>query len=286
MNQHAYLVGLIAPAAEYPLSSELQRREAERHQLLYLCRHLRGERGFGALLDECRAFGFSGLSVATTVARPPADGLDGLSRSAARTGTVTTVVFGTDGRAVGHDAAMEAFTSAFGRSLPGARLSRVVQVGATGAGVSVAHALAERGVEHLTLVDTDQARASALAAAVNRHAEGRPAEAGTVDALDHHLKQADGLVNAPPSGGSSDRLTRTLVESLRSDLWISDLDHRPDAASLAKAARGLGCPTLQGGSLLVHAAARTFQLVTGRGAHTAHMLGDFADLMAEPAVHS
>ncbi|MGW3911754.1 hypothetical protein ACWEBX_09515 [Streptomyces sp. NPDC005070] len=43
---------------------------------------------------------------------------------------------------------------------------------------------------------------------------------------------------------------------------------------------------LRGGSLLVHAAAHTFRLVTGRPAHTSHMLGDFADLTAAPAAHS
>lgn len=37
MNQHSYLVGLIAPGAEFSVSSELHRREAARHELRYLC---------------------------------------------------------------------------------------------------------------------------------------------------------------------------------------------------------------------------------------------------------
>jgi shikimate dehydrogenase len=285
MNQHSYLVGLIAPEAEFSVSSELHRREAERHHLRYLCRHLDCQRDFGTLLDDCRVFGFSGLGVAASTDHP-VEALDGLSRAAARTGTVTAVVYGADGRATGHDTGMEAFTAALARSLPGAALSRVVQVGATGAGVSVAHALAERGVEHLTLIDTDPARASALAEAVNRHTVHRPATAHPAEVLDHHLKQADGLVNALPLTEESDRLAQVLTESLRSDLWICDLDHHPGPGSLAPAARALGCPVLQGGSMLVHAAARNFQLVTGRQAHTSHMLGDFADLTAEPAAHS
>ncbi|MER5400781.1 saccharopine dehydrogenase NADP-binding domain-containing protein [Streptomyces sp. NPDC002599] len=285
MNQHSYLVGLIAPGAEFSVSSELHRREAERHRLRYLCRHLNCRRDFGTLLDDCRVFGFSGLSVAASTDHP-VEALDGLSRDAARTGTVTTVIYATDGRATGHDTGMDAFTTAFARSLPDAALSRVVQVGATGAGVSTAHALAERGVEHLTLIDTDPSRASALAEAVNRHAVHRPAAAHPVEVLDRHLKQADGIVNALPPTEESDRLTQVLGESLRSDLWICDLDHRPGPGSLARTARALGCPVLQGGSMLVHAAARNFQLVTGRQAHTSHMLGDFADLTAEPAAHS
>ncbi|WP_086728443.1 saccharopine dehydrogenase NADP-binding domain-containing protein [Streptomyces carpinensis] len=285
MNQHSYLVGLIAPGAEFSVSSELHRREAERHHLRYLCRRLGGQRDFGTLLDDCRVCGFSGLSVAASAGHPAA-ALDGLSRAAARTGTVTAVVYDADGRATGHDTGMEAFTAAFARSLPDAALSRVVQVGATGAGVSVAHALAERGVEHLTLIDTDPARASALAEAVNRHAVNRPATAHPAETLDHHLKQADGLLNALPPAEESDRLAQVLTESLRSDLWICDLDHRPGTGSLAQAARALGCPVLQGGSLLVHATAHTFRLVTGRPAHTSHMLGDFADLTAAPAAHS
>ncbi|MEU9140909.1 shikimate dehydrogenase [Streptomyces sp. NPDC048404] len=286
MNQHSYLVGLIAPGAEFSVSSELHRREAARHKLRYLCRHLGSQRDFGTLLDDCRTIGFSGLSVATSTDHPVSAAMDRLSWSAARTGTVTTVIYETDGRTTGHNTGMEAFTTAFEQNMPDAGLSQVVQVGATGAGVSAAHALAERGVEHLILVDTDPARSSALAEAVNRHAENRPAKARPVETLDHHLKQADGLVNALPRTDSSDQLTRALTESLRSDLWICDLDYRPAAASLAQAARTLGCPVLQGGSLLVHTAARNFQLVTGRHAHTSHMLGDFADLTAEPAAHS
>ncbi|MGW1726488.1 saccharopine dehydrogenase NADP-binding domain-containing protein [Streptomyces sp. NPDC002306] len=285
MNQHSYLVGLIAPGAEFSVSSELHRREAERHRLRYLCRHLGGRRDFGTLLDDCRVFGFSGLSVAASTDHP-VTALDGLSRTAARTGTVTTIVYDTDGRATGHDTGMEVFTAAFARSLPDAALSRVVQVGATGAGVSVAHALAEHGVEQLTVIDPDSAQASALAEAVNRHTENRPATAHPVETLDHHLKQADGLVNALPPAEDSDRLAQLLTDSLRGDLWICDLDHRPGAGPLARAAWTSGCPVLQGGTLLVHAAARTFHLVTGRHAHTSHMLGDFADLTAAPAAHS
>ncbi|MFF1401401.1 shikimate dehydrogenase [Streptomyces sp. NPDC058287] len=286
MNQHSYLVGLIAPGAEFSVSSELHCREAKRHELRYVCRHLGGQRDFGALLDDCRVFGFSGLSVAASADHPASAAMDGLSRAAARTGTVTTVVYGTDGRATGHDTGVEAFTAAFGRSLPNAGLSRVVQVGATGAGVSAAHALAERGVENLTLIDTDPARASALAEAVNRHAENRPAKAHPVETLDHHLKQADGLVNALPAAEASNQLAQVLTESLRSDLWICDLDQRPATGSLARAARALGCPVLHSGSLLVHTAAHTFHLVTGRRAYTPHMLGDFADLTATPTAHS
>ncbi|MFJ7967134.1 hypothetical protein [Streptomyces sp. NPDC096324] len=285
MNQHSYLVGMIAPGAEFSVSSELHRREAKRHKLRYVCRRLGSRGDFGTLLSDCKTFGFSGLSLATSADHLGA-ALDGLSRAAARTGTVTTVVYGTDGRTTGHDTGMEAFTAAFGWGLPSAGLSRVVQVGATGIGVSVAHALAEHGVKHLAVIDTAPAQASALAEAVNRHTENCPAKAYPVETLDYHLKQADGLVTALPHAGSSDQVTRGLIKSLRSDLWICDLDSHPAAASLAQAARVLGCPVLQSGSVLVHATARTFHLVTGRHAHTSHMLGDFADLTAASAAHS
>ncbi|MFJ3666808.1 shikimate dehydrogenase [Streptomyces sp. NPDC090106] len=285
MNERSYLVGLVAPGTDFSVSSALQQREADRHELRYLCRHLGAARDFGTLLDECRVFGFSGLGMAASAGRPT-DALDGLSRAAARTGTVTTVVYDTDGRATGHDAGMSAFTDAFARNLPDAPLSRVVQVGATGAGVSAAHALAERGVEHLTLVDPDPQRATALAEAVNRHAPGRPATGRGTEDLDRHLGEADGLVDALPGAAGSDRLVRMLAAGLRGDLWVCDLGHRPGDTSLLRAARALGCPVLRSGSLLVHAAAHTFHLVTGRPAHTSHMLGDFADLTAAPAAHS
>ncbi|HAP88876.1 MAG TPA: shikimate dehydrogenase, partial [Arthrobacter bacterium] len=60
-----------------------------------------------------------------------------ISPHALRLGAVNTVVI-EDGRFIGHNTDFSGFAAALASGLPGARLDRVVQLGAGGAGSAVA----------------------------------------------------------------------------------------------------------------------------------------------------
>ncbi|MCX7646835.1 MAG: shikimate dehydrogenase [Rhodobacteraceae bacterium] len=113
---------------------------------------------------------------------------------------------------------------------------RVLQVGAGGAGASIAHCLAEEGVAELTLSDADASRAAALAAAVAaafpacRVRTGPPDPAGM-----------DIAVNATPCGMRADDPLPMQVASLRPGMVVVDIIMEPAETRLLAEARARGC---------------------------------------------
>jgi len=141
-----------------------------------------------------------------------------------------------------------------------------VLIGAGGAGAAVGHALRALGAERLTIVDVDAARAAQLASTLD-------AEVGALD-----LDGVDGVVNATPAGMVGHGGTPVSAELLRPGLWVADVVYRPLETELLRAARALGCRTLDGGGMVVFQAAGSFELFTGRRPDRERMLRHFATL--------
>src|SRR5215475_13566749 len=89
------------------------------------------------LLDSARRFGFAGLNITHPCKQAVIPLLDDLSPDAGALGAVNTVVFGRDGRAVGHNTDWSGFAEAFRRNLADVGRNRVAQFGAGGAGSAV-----------------------------------------------------------------------------------------------------------------------------------------------------
>ena len=89
----------------------------------------------GELLRVTRRLGFSGVNVTHPCKRTVVEHLTELSPDAATLGAVNTVVFDR-GRAVGHNTDWPGFQESFTRGLPGVETSRVVLLGAGGAGAA------------------------------------------------------------------------------------------------------------------------------------------------------
>ncbi len=68
---------------------------------------------------------------------------------------------------------------------------------------------------------------------------------------------------------------------LRPDLWVSEIVYFPIETALLKAARGLGCRTVDGGHMAVGQAVGAFRLFTGREPDPARMDAHFRRLLAE-----
>jgi shikimate dehydrogenase len=65
---------------------------------------------------------------------------------------------------------------------------------------------------------------------------------------------------------------------LRPGLWVAEVVYRPLETELLRAARALGCATLDGGGMAVFQAVDAFRLFTGREPDAARMLADIAEL--------
>jgi shikimate dehydrogenase len=266
-----FIVGLIGSDLGPSLSPPLHEREADElglryfYQLIDLDRLALDAEAVGELVAHARRLGFAGLNITHPCKQTVVKYLDALSPDAAALGAVNTVTL-RGGRAVGHNTDWSGFLTGFERGLPGAAVKHVVLLGAGGAGIAVAYALARLGARRLTVVDVVLERAERVAEAI-RHA--LPGAAATVepapaieDVIDD-LAAADGLVNATPVGMTRRRETPLPPELLRPDLWVADIVYRPLETELLQAARRVGCRTLHGGGMVVAQAAAAFELFTG-----------------------
>ncbi|MCL4156557.1 UNVERIFIED_CONTAM: hypothetical protein GTU68_063387 [Idotea baltica] len=158
--------------------------------------------------------------------------------------------------------------------MPDAPLETVLLLGAGGAGVAVAHALADCGTRHLKIFDLDPARAEQLAAQVQANRPGlRVAPVATVaEAAGLDLS---GIVNASPVGMAKTPGTPFPFEFLRPGMWVADIVYFPLETELLAAARQLGCRVLPGSGMAVFQAVRAFELFTGRRADRVRMKAAF-----------
>ena len=277
------LVGLIGAGIQHSLSPAMHEQEARRqglrlhYQLIDLDRSADGASALPRLIDAARTMGFAGLNITYPCKQAVMPLLDALSDEAAAMGAVNTVVF-EDGRAVGHNTDGSGWAWGFRRTLSAADLSRVVLLGAGGAGSAIAHAVLRLGAQRLTLVDADAARARALADGLNRQYGGARARAGvTAEAA---LADATGLIHATPTGMAKLPGLPLAAGLLRSDLWVSEIVYFPLETALLAAARRAGCAVCDGGTMAVGQAVGAFRLFTGMEPDAERMRRHFLELIA------
>ncbi|MBV1938710.1 shikimate dehydrogenase [Streptomyces sp. BV286] len=283
MVKDSYLVGLIGAGIGPSLSPALHEREADRQGLRYVYRRIDIDtlgvppEAVGDLVRAARDLGFDGLNITHPCKQHVIGHLDALAPQAEALGAVNTVLF-EDGRATGHNTDVTGFAASFARGLPDAPLERVVQWGAGGAGAAVAHAVLTLGAGHITVVDAVPDRAATLAAGLNRHFGAGRATAATPDRPAALLDGADGVVQATPVGMAAHPGLPFAAGLLHPGLWVAEVVYRPLETELLRAARAVGCATLDGGGMAVFQAADAFRLFTGREPDGVRMLADIAEL--------
>jgi shikimate dehydrogenase len=276
------LCGLVGAGIQQSLTPAMQEEEARHHglrlhyQLIDLDRSADSADALPALLRAARIMGFAGLNVTFPCKQAVVPLLDDLSPEARAMGAVNTIVI-RDGRLVGHNTDGSGWAWGFRRALPGADVSRVVLLGAGGAGSAIADAACRLGVGELRIVDSDAARASALAEALNARF-GRRA-AATTD-LAGALADATGLVHATPTGMAKLPGLAVPASLLRPSLWVSEVVYFPLDTELLQAARAAGCATVDGGTMAVGQAIGAFELFTGRKADAGRVERHFRSLLA------
>lgn len=277
------LVGLIGRGIQHSMTPAMQEKEAREHgvqlhyQLVDLAQPGAGEEDLPNLVKAMRAIGFAGFNVTFPYKQAILPLLDELSDEAQAMGAVNTVV-NVDGRLVGHNTDGSGWAWGFRRALPEADLSRVVLLGAGGAGSAIADAALRLGVGHLTVVDIDPARIEALAAKLNaQHGAGRvSASTDIAGALDG----ASGLIHATPTGMDSVPGLPLPEQLLRPSLWVSEVVYFPLDTALLQAARARGCATADGGGMAVGQAIGAFKLFTGLEPDPARIDAHFRAMIA------
>lgn len=278
------LLGLIGSGIQQSLTPAMHEQEALHHglrlhyQLIDLHRRAAGVDALPGLVESLRLIGFAGFNVTYPCKQAIIALLDDLSEEARAMGAVNTVVARGD-RLTGHNTDGWGWAWGFSRTLPDADLSRVVLLGAGGAGSAIAHAALRLGTAHLVVVDSDTARASALARDLGRHYGTDRVSAG--DSPARALQGASGLVHATPTG--MDKLPGLPLDAalLHDGLWVSEIVYFPLETALLKAARARGCRTVDGGTMAAGQAIGAFELFTGLKADATRVQAHLLDMLAQ-----
>ena len=286
------LIGLIGAGIQNSLTPAMQEQEAAHHglrlhyQLIDLDRSASGAEALPMLIGAARTMGFAGLNITFPCKQAVIPLLDELSDEARAMGAVNTVVL-RNGRAIGHNTDGSGWAWGFRRALPDADLSRVVLLGAGGAGSAIAHAVLRLGAKHLVLVDRETDRAQALAAALNAlYGAGRVSADTDVARA---LKAASGLIHATPTGMAKLPGLPLSAELLHPGLWVSEVVYFPLETELLREARALACRVADGGGMAIGQAIGAFEHFTGCTADPVRVASHFRrliDLGKDAAVQS
>lgn len=244
-----------------------------RYTILDLDEQPGGIAALGSVLDRAEADGYAGVNITHPCKQRVIEHIHELSPDAQSLGAVNTVVF-SGHRRIGHNTDWWGFAEGFCRGLPGAGTEAVTQLGAGGAGSAVAYAMLQLGTRLLNIFDVDRARAEQLASTLaERFGPNRiRVLLALKDALDH----SDGLINTTPIGMDKYPGLPLPVALLRPSLWVAEIIYFPLETELLRAARALGCRTVDGVGMVVFQAAEAFRLFTGVQPDALRILERFA----------
>ncbi|THV20195.1 shikimate dehydrogenase [Peteryoungia ipomoeae] len=285
--------GLIGFGIQRSLTPAMHVREGRAHGLAYsyelidLAERKMTADDLEALISEAEARGFSGLNITYPCKQRVLAHLTDISDDARRLGAVNTVVL-RDGKRIGHNTDWSGFAEGLRLQLPDADMSRVVQIGAGGAGAATAFAVLQMGARQLTIFDIDKARSAELAADMATLFPEAEVLAG--QDLGATMLSATGLVHATPMGMDRHPGLPLSAELLNPPIWVAEIVYFPLETALLQAARHRGCQVANGGGMAVFQAVGAFALFTGLAPDAERMLAHFAELtgaggavLAQPA---
>ena len=279
----SFLIGLIGAGIQASKSPAMHEQEGAAHGFRYWYRLVDidvlgvGPEALPQLLSAAELMGFTGLNITHPFKQAVIPHLTELSDDARALGAVNTVLLRA-GKRIGYNTDWSGFAASFQRGLPDAPRDRVTLLGAGGAGAAVAHAILTLGAEHLAVFDVESERARKLAA--NLAARFGAARATAVTDLRASIEQSQGLVHATPTGMKAHPGLPLPADWLRPELWVAEIVYFPLETELLRAARRIGCRTLDGGGMAVFQAVDAFRLFTGAEPDPQRMLDHFAALIA------
>ena len=279
----SFLCGLIGADIQGSLSPALHEGEAAAqglhcdYTLIDLDVLGVGIEALPGLLADAERQAYAGLNITYPCKQAVVPLLQELSPEARALGAVNTVLLGNSKR-VGHNTDTTGFAESFRRGLPGAKLDRVLLLGAGGAGSAVGHAALALGVRTLLLHDVEAARAHRLASRLQ--ALFPKAGVSAVADVAQAMASVNGLIHCTPIGMLNRPGMPLDAQLIQKGHWVAEIVYVPLETELLRVARAKGCRTIDGGGMAVFQAAGAFRLFTGRDADAARMEAHFRKLVA------
>lgn len=268
MSDHTRYSGLFGEGIQYSLSPPLHETEAAALglRLKYLVFDAAiapfDREDLQPLLESLSSLGFAGVNVTVPFKSDVASALDRVEPSALAVSAVNTVVFTPDGPQ-GYNTDIHGFTVGLRDAIGSIASDRVIQFGAGGAGAGTGYAALAAGASALAIVDPAPARAESLAAQLRRSFPDSTVAALAIDEVAAAIPSADGVVNASVVGSPQHPGSPFDVQMLHDGLWVADVHYTEPESELLRAARSRELRVVGGGPMLVHQAARSFELFHG-----------------------
>lgn len=285
-SRHPSIVcGLIGSGIQASLTPAMHEQEGEAQGFRYVYKKIDldplglGVDDLAELLTAAKRMGFAGLNITYPCKQAIIPLLDELADEAQALNAVNTVVI-KDGRLIGHNTDCSGFAEGFRRGLPDAKMDKVVQLGAGGAGAAVAHAAFKLGAKQLTVFDIDPARAAELAASLNAHFGQGRCVAGSN--LTQAMAETDGLIHCTPTGMAKLPGLPLPAELIDGRIWVAEIVYFPLETELLRVARAKGCATLDGGGMAVFQAVGAFRHFTGLEPDAERMRSHFLSMVSPP----
>lgn len=265
--ERATLVGLVGSGIQLSRTPSMHMAEAARQGIKYSYQKIDVDSLSGTppslaeIIRSAELCGFIGLNITFPFKKEVMQHLDVLSETAMAVDAVNTVVF-MNGKRVGLNTDMWGFAESFRSNMAEVKRENVLLVGTGGAGVAVANALIECGVENLFLHDVNYPNACKLAESLAKRT-GKAAAVEVLKDLNELSENLNGIVNATPVGMKKTPGSAFPIELLCEQYWVADIVYFPLETELLRAAKEKGCKILPGSGMAVYQAALAFELFTG-----------------------
>lgn len=215
---------------------------------------------FGGTFARCEADGLAGFNVTLPYKEKAAARVRVEDPMIARIGAVNTVRLGAGG-AEGFNTDYSGFVAAYGDTFGAALPGTVVLIGAGGVGKAVGFGLVTLGASAIRVVDTDAAKAGALAEALR--AAGCP-EVSVHGAAAEAMPGSDGVVNCTPLGMVGYGGSPLADGDFGGQSWGFDAVYTPvDTEFRGQAARA-GVETMSGFELFFWQGVHAFEIFSGQ----------------------
>lgn len=266
MRPVAHFVGVLGWPLEHTLSPTIHNAAFRNMGLdwVYLAWPVDPD-DLGRAIGGLRALGAQGANVTMPHKETVIEYLDEVSGDARRVGAVNTIQRSGDSL-VGHNTDLDGFRS-FLLDDAGVdpRDKKVLVLGSGGAARAVVCALDDLGASKIVIAARREDRGKEIAALTeNQHAEVRGWQG--IEELAAH---SDVIVNATPLGMNDDNPLGGVSWSERQ--VVCDLVYRPPVTPLMESARNAGAESWGGLGMLIHQAALSFRIWTGKDPSTAAM---------------
>ncbi len=216
-------------------------------------------------VDELRASHIQGFNVTVPHKEAIIKYLDGMDKLSTKIGAVNTV-YNKEGRLYGYNTDaqgfMESLTTDAGID---PKRKKVLILGAGGAARAIAVALTQAKAGQVTVFDTDEAKAQALVAHLQKEFPKRPAFlVHGKDELNEAVRKSHVVINATPVGMSPNVDESPLGDDvpLSSKQLVYDLVYNPAETKLMKMAAAKGAKAVSGLGMLVRQGAAALKIFT------------------------